>query len=220
MMTTPVTANGAPSWYVSPTRQLERVKQLNMLHGWGFQDSDFPAVIGASLRDNEVLLLAVYLPAKGRKSGLLHTFDELWDACESPTGYTKWRWPELKATAKLLRQAPRYDHTPGIRWVVFDPNAYHGLSSEAALKQSKTDGVRLAGVEGLIANLLFPTWATSWDGNKSPHPWLSGLQFYWDSGWSQSVYLRYWDGDRRVSVNADWSDFVLSSFGSPSVREC
>ncbi len=220
-MIPPVIASGAHSWYVSPEQQLKHVRDLIATHGWGFSDTDFPSIPEFKLRtETEVLLLCVYLPAKGSKPGVLRTFDELWDAYESPTGYSKWRWPEFKATAKLLRQAPGYYHTPGIHWVAFDPNTYHGLSPEAALKQSKIDGVVLAGVEGLMANLLFPTWATSWDGNKSPYPWLSGLQFNWNSNWSDSVYLYRWADVRQVRVLAGWSGGVDSRFGSPSVREC
>ena len=71
-----------------------------------------------------------------------------------------------------------------------------------------------------MANLLFPTWATSWDGKQSLYPWLGGLQFKYDSGWSYSLFLGRWDDGRRVGFHARWSAGVRSVCGSPSFREC
>lgn len=210
-----------PAWYVSPAEQLKKVEALNAALDWGFVTKNIPAIPGYRPSDpNEVLMLAVSLPPKGRKSGLYHTFDELWNLIEAPDGYTKWRRDELKATSKLLRQAPDYDYTPGIRWVVFNPNAYHGKSPEAALDASKADGVDLAGVEVLMAALLFPDWIASWNGTDSPFPNLSGLQFYWDAGWSDVPYLDRWGGDRRLGLYAHWADDRSDRWASPSVREC
>lgn len=210
-----------PTWYVSAVEQLKKVMAFNAALDWGFQDSDFPAIPGYRPSDpNEVLMLAVSLPPKGRKSGLHRTFDELWNLIEAPDGYTKYRWDELKATTKLLRQAPGYSHTPGIRWVVFDPNAYRGKSPEAALKQSKIDSVQLAGLEVLMAALLFPTWTTSWNGGSSPYPNMSALQFYWNSDWSHVPFLNRWDGLRQLKLHADWADGSYDDWSSPSVREC
>ncbi len=210
-----------PSWYVSPEDQLKKVKAFNAALDWGFVTENIPAIPGSWQHNpNEVLMLAVSLPPKGRKSGLHHTFDELWNLIEAPDGYTKWRWEELKATAKLLRQAPGYDYTPGIRWVVFNPNAYHGKSPEAALKQSKEDSVQLAGLEVLMAALLFPTWTTSWNGGSSPYPNMSALQFYWNSRWSVVPYLCRWVGSRQLRLHADWAGYAYGGWSSPSVTEC
>lgn len=210
-----------PSWYVSPEDQLKKVKTFNAALDWGFVTENIPAIPGSWQHNpNEVLMLAVSLPPKGRKSGLHRTFDELWNLIEAPDGYTKYRWDELKATTKLLRQAPGYNHTPGIRWVVFNPNAYHGKSPEAVLKQSKIDNAQLAGLEVLMATLLFPTWATSWNGDSSPYPNMSALQFYWNSGWSRVPYLDRWDVARRLELRAHWAVGSREDFASPSVREC
>lgn len=213
-----------PSWYVSPEDQLKKVKAFNAALDWGFQDSDFPAPPGFRPSDpNEVLLLVASLPVKGRKPGLHRTFDELWNLIEAPDGYEKWRWDELKATTKLLRQTSGYIHTPGIRWVVFNPNAYHGKSPRKALELSKADNVQLAGTEVLMAALLFPDWATSWNGNTSPYPNLSGLQFNYDgdsTDWSGVPDLNRWDDVRQLELNADWADSSFDYWSSPSVREC
>lgn len=213
-----------PTWYVPLEQQLKQVQAFNAALDWGFQDSDFPAPPGFRPSDpNEVLLLVVSLPVKGRKPGLHRTFDELWNLIEAPDGYEKWRWDELKATTKLLRQTSGYIHTPGIRWVVFNPNAYHGKSPRKALELSKADNVQLAGTEVLMAALLFPDWATSWNGNTSQWPNLSGLQFNYDgdsTDWSDVPYLRRWDGARQLRLHARWADFSHVIWSSPSVREC
>lgn len=209
-----------PSWYVSPQQQLERVKTFLEHQDWGFSSVP-PVPEGFVPRTaTEVLMLNVRLPKKGKQPGLHRTFDTLWQLIEAPNGYNKWRMPELKATAKLLRQAPGYGHEADISWIGFDPNAYQGLSPEAALKQSKEDGVCLAGTEVLMAAWLFPDWVTSWDGRSSPYPNLSGIQFYWDTDWSHVPYLVPWDCSRHLDLNAVWADYSVEVFASPSVREC
>jgi hypothetical protein len=216
-----VVSTQQPAWYVSPERQLERVKRFDRQRDWGFEESEFPTIPeDASLCDGEVLLLCVYLRGQRGKGALERTFDELWYLFEPPTGYTKWRWEELKSTAKLLRQAPGYDWKPGLRWVVFSPNAYRGKSPEQALRAAKLDNVQLAGVEVLMANLLFPDWATSWNGQDSLYPWCSGLQFRWNSGWSRVPCLDRWDDGRRLELDASPAGGVDGYWSSPVVREC
>lgn len=211
----------SPLWYTLPEQQLEHVRQLNKQRDWGFEDSDFPSIPeDIQLHGDEVLLLCVSLRAQRGKSALQRTFEELWYLSEAPTDYTKWRWDELKSDSKHLRQAPGYKHTPGIRWVVFNPNAYHGKSPEAALKQSKIDNVQLAGLEVLMAVLLFPTWATSWNGDTSAYPNMSGLQFYWNTDWSRVPYLDRWGDGRQLGLYAGWAGYSGVCFASPSVREC
>jgi hypothetical protein len=169
---------------------------------------------------NGVLLPIGQLAPKGKQPSLERTFDGLWKLYEPPAGYTKWRWDRLKADAKHLRQAPGYDWNPGVRWVEFDPTAYHGLSPENALKQSTTDNVQLGGIEVLWALLLLPEWVTSWNGTDSPYPNLSGLQFYWESGWSNVPCLRRWGGSRQVGLDAIWAAYAGGYWSSPVVREC
>ncbi len=208
---------------VAPAQQLERVKQLNQERDWGFAEADFPEVPqDVTLNEGEVLLLATYLsPQRGKQSGLRRTLEELWDLI-GLSGYDKSRWEGLRSDAKHLRLAPGHDYRPGVRWVVFNPNAYHGLSPESALARATEDNVQLAGLEVLMALVQFPDWATRWDGSTNPYPWLSGLQFNWDDSstpWSRVPYLRRWDGIRRLRFSTDWASNADSSWGSPSVRE-
>lgn len=209
---------------VTPAQQLERVKQLNQERRWGFAAADFPEVPqNPTLNEGEALLLAVYLPPqRGRQSGLRRTFEELWSLVEPPSGYDKSRWDELKSDSKHLRSVPGYDYKPGIRWLVFNPNAYHGLSPQDALARAKADGLRLAGLEVLMALVLFPDWANRWDGTTVPYPWLSGLQFNWDntsSAWSLVPDLYRWVTSRQLLLSTGWSGLTDSYWGSPSVRE-
>lgn len=210
-----------PSWYVSPEQQLEGVRWLNAERKWGFSDSDMPSVPqNVTLNKGELLLLCVYLPKAGKQTGLQRTFDELWELCQAPNGYTKYRWDELKSDSKHLRSAPGHSHRVGVRWVIINPTAYHGKSAEYALSRRNEDNIRVAGVEALMLQVLCPDWATSWNGDSSPYPNLSGLQFYWNSDWSGVPYLRRWDDDRRLELRAFWADSGLPYWASPSVREC
>jgi hypothetical protein len=104
--------------------------------------------------------------------------------------------------------------------VGFDPNAYRYLSPKAALRQSKVDNVQLAGVEVLMATLLFPAWATSWNGTSSPYPIVSGLQLHWNALWSYVLCLVIQVYDRELTLGGFCADDVGVLFTLPSVREC
>jgi len=215
----------SPDWYdASPERQIEKTSAFLELHGGqeGFRPSDIPAVPTNFIprTKTEVLLLAVYLPDKGRVKGFRRTFDAWWDFIVPPAGLTKWRWEELKSDSKHLRLAPGVEYKPGIRWVAFDPNAYQGKSPKDALAQSANDGTTLAHAEVLMVAAQFPSWASSWNGGNSPYPNMSALQFYWDTDWSRVPYLGRGGGSRQLKLSADWADFADSRWSSPVVREC
>jgi hypothetical protein len=168
-----------------------------------------------------VLLLNVRLSKKNKQPALHRTFDELWSLIQAPSGYGKWRWDELKATNKLLRRVSGYGHeVDEVEWVIFDPVAYQGKSPQEALELSNADGMQLAGTEVLMATLLFPDWPLSWFKDNMPAPNLSGLQFYWNAGWSHVPCLRRWDGRRQLELSANWAGRANSCGASPSVREC
>ncbi len=214
-----------PSWYSSVDAQIERVSAFLELHGGGqegFRVSDIPAVPNFIPRTKtEVLLLAVYLPDKGRVKGFRRTFDAWWDFIVPPAGLTKWRWEALKSDSKHLRLAPGVEYKPGIRWVAFDPNAYQGKSPRDALTQSANDGTTLAHAEVLMAAAQFSGWVSSWNGGKSPYPNMSALQFYWDADWSDVPYVCRWvDSGRKFNLLSDDAGYALGGWSSPVVREC
>jgi len=215
-----------PSWYGQVGAQIEKASAFLELHGGGqegFRVSDIPAVPNFIPRTKtEVLLLAVYLPDKGRVKGFRRTFDAWWDFIVPPTGVTKWRWEELKSDSKHLRLAPGVKYAPGIRWVAFDPSTYRGKSPEGALAQSVNDGTTLAHTEVLMAAALFSGWVASWNGTDSPYPNLSGLQCYAITDWSRvpGLYYRWGDGLPQLRLNAYWDESASASgsWSTPVVR--
>lgn len=212
-----------PTWYLSPEQQLECVNQLNVERNWGFSDSDFPSVPEHFVprTPTEVLMLAVYLPPLwGKVDGLQRTFDELWDLVQVPQGSTKYRWNELESDSKHLGVAFGHAYEPGIRWVAFDPNAFHGKSPQRALQLAEIDNPYLAGVEILMAALLFPTWPTGWNGDSSPFPNLSGLQLYGRADSRLVPYLGWRRDGCQLRLDAIMAGNVHASWASPTVREC
>lgn len=216
-----IVQGSVPSWYVSPEQQLARVNRISAEWNWGFTDADFPSVPEnfTPSTATEVLLLSVYLPKSGRIGGLQRTFDDLWRAINPPEDYTKHRWDGLESDSKHLRPSSG-TWKPGVRWVAFDPNAYHKLSPEKSLEQATASGQTLAGTEVLMAALLFPDWGKGFDGTFSPYPNMSGLQFFYDGSWSRVPYLNRWDSDRQFLLSTDWADGARGRWASPVVREC
>ena len=210
-----------PSWYVQPSQQIECVKEFlaNYGGGSGFTPADIPSVPTnfTPRTPTEVLMLAVYLPDKGKTKGVQRTFDSLWDFVKTPTGYTKWRWDQLKSDSKHLRLLEGIEHRPGIRWVAFDPNANHGKSPQSCWDNLDVAST-LAGPEVLMALAHFPMWAASWNGNKSPYPNLAGYQFYWEAAWGRCPCVYRYGGDRRLGLDADSADDAHDGWASPSVR--
>lgn len=224
-----VKPGSTPFWYEkTPSEQLDAIKYLNGVRGWGFTDADFPsAPEEAQLGLNEVLSLAVYLPKKGRQSGLQRTVEELWGAIPEKIGdFTKWRWDGLKTDSKHLRLAPHTDGSerdwkPGIRWVVIDLTAGLGKSPRTVLATTDVDDpYQPTGVELLSLLLLQPNWATSWDGKKFFYPNLTGLQFYYNEGWSRVPFLYRSDDDRQFELYAAGDDYTGGKWASPAFREC
>jgi len=139
---------------------------------------------------------------------------EIFRAFIPPDGYTKHNYIEDAE----LRYAPGMKPTGGLHLVHYEPNAYAGLSPEAALDAARTDKVRLAGIEVLEYLMLTPKSGLTWDGKLYYYPNLSGLQRKYGTDWSLVPY-----------VNRNGSVFFLHSFGadyapprwsSPVVREC
>lgn len=222
-------AHPLPAWYVSPEQQLERVRQLNAERKWGFADADFPAVPSFMPRTpTEVLLLAVYLPQKGKVSGVRRTFDEHLTVIESQlrgTGRDYYRSDGLKSDRDHLQLFGTAWHEPamGLRWVAYDYAANHepenGHRVDELWKAKAND---LAASEVLSALMLFPEYGPSMDGDKTPYANLAGYQANWgsESDWSCCPCVDWWSGGRQLGVSAGWADGRDYVWASPRFREC
>lgn len=176
--------------------QWERIlQQADMFEP--FTDTDEPLVTGGFGYDNPTTLVS-----------------KLFGVLTPPDGYTKVNYIQ---DAKL-RYAPGMQPTGGLRLVHYDPNAYSGLSPEAALKAAKRDKLRLAGIEVLEHLVLNPRTSLTWDGKLYFFPNLSGFQCGPD--WSRVPYVYRWGGGRRLRLDDGWAGGGDPDWSSPSVRDC
>lgn len=188
-----------PSWWWTPDRQLARARKL-----WGSNITlPEPPPDFKPRTATEVLLL--HVP---------QSFDELWEAVVAPSGYTTWRWPELKSEKRHLRLAPKVPNRTQPVWLAFDPEHGKGERPDKFWGQSN-----LAASEVFSALIQFPDWPLSWfKGASAPN--LTGYQFKYDSDWSRVPFVYRWDGSRRLRLYAHWAGSGNAYWASPSVREC
>ena len=140
--------------------------------------------------------------------------NKLFGAFTPPDGYTKYNYIEDAE----LRYASGMKPTGGLRLVHFVPNAYAGLSPEAALKAAKQDKLRLAGIEVLEHLVLNPQAGLTWDGKLYCYPNLSGLQRKYDAGWSSVPCVSRHGSE--FSLSSYVADNAYPLWSSPVVREC
>ena len=163
-------------------------------------DSDEPLVSGGFGYDNPSSLVK-----------------KLSGAFTPPIGYSKLDYIEDAE----LRYAPGMKPTGGLRLVHYDPNAYPGLSPEAALKAARADKVRLASIEVLEHLVFNPESGLRWDGKLYYSPNLSGLQRKYDTDWSVVPCLDRWVVSyRRFRFDSYWADDADGRWSSPVIREC
>ena len=187
-----------PSWYISPERQLERARQL-----WPNAVLPEPPKEFTPRTKSEVLLL--HVP---------DSFDSLWDKVNVPTGYTKYRWEDVKSDKRNLRLAPnKREYTEPV-WLAFDPE--HGKGERPDSFWGQAD---CAASEVFSALIQFPEWSLAWfNGASAPN--LSGYQLKYDGSWSNVPCLGRWGGDRQLRLFDCWADYRYDGWSSPSVREC
>lgn len=185
-------------WYVAPERQLDIVKRLNRERFWGLAEDKIPTPprCFTPRSATEILMLSVGLRGTAGRDGLRRTVEELWSLIVPPSHYAKHVATSFAAGLSSLRLVPGHLSVPGIRWVAFDPVAYHELPANEAFTCLSGD-VRLAGTEVLIAALLFPGWAARWSWLEGtvPEPYLAGLRLRDKHSRTRVPQLRRWDGD-------------------------
>lgn len=140
--------------------------------------------------------------------------NKLIGAFTPPDGYTKYNYIEDAE----LRYASGMEPSGVLRLVHYDPNAYAGLSPEAALRAARADKVRLAGIEVLEHLVLTPKSGLTWDGKLYYYPNLSGLQRKYDSDWSSVPYVNR--GGSGFNFFSGDDAYAGPSWSSPVVREC
>lgn len=211
-----------PEWYSNPMMQISAVSDFLEHYGdgrKGFRPSDIPGLPDFMPRTpTEILLLSVMLPDEGGVSGFHRTFEAWWETIDGFSG--KRRVAAVRSASDDLQLAPGIDYSPGIRWVVFDPSGYQSMSPDEALQRAAIDGVSLAHVEILMVAALFPAWATSWLGEGSPAPFMSGARIFHD-GPSLGVPCIYLAADGgSLWLDAERADRFNPNWASPTVREC
>lgn len=214
-----------PSWYVSPQQQLANVTRWNRERNWGFIPDDFSIGVPQFKPTSplEVLVLAVYLPDKGKGKakvpGYVRTFTELWEiaASQQPGKYQN---PDLKLDAEHLRllEGTEERHEPGIRWVVVDLGAHHEF--EKGREVRKVRGKDSAHAEVLAAAAHFPGWIQAMDGKTVPYVDIAGYELTFPGGdpWRRVPWLYWYRGGRRIRLSARWLGGV-SSASAPVVRD-
>jgi hypothetical protein len=197
--------NVLPSWYVVPSLQLDRVRQLNAERDWGFADAHFPAVPSVKQSGTEVLLLAVYLPGKDGAWDVQRTFNEhlaVIQQQQDASGRTF--CPYVKSDRKHLRRfSPTWhEPRPGLRWVLYDYAFSHDPANGIAVKDLWYDEQRgLAASEVLTALMLFPEYGLSMGDRKTPYANLPGYQVLVDADWSNVPYLYRFGSHLRLDAD-------------------
>lgn len=187
-----------PTWWRTPEQQLERARQL-----WPNAVLPEPPKEFMPRTKSEVLLLHV-------PDG----FDSLWDKVIAPTGYTKYRWNNIKADKRNLRLAPNKVEFTEPVWLAFDPERGKGEHPDSFWGQADT-----AASEVFSALIQFPEWSLAWfHGASAPN--LTGYRLKRHGGWSHVPYVRRWVGDQQLVLSDFWAGSRDDDWSSPSVREC
>lgn len=187
-----------PTWWRTPEQQLERARQL-----WPNAVLPEPPKEFTPRTKSEVLLL--HVP---------DSFDSLWDKAIAPTGYTKYRWEDVKADKRNLRLSPnKREYTQPV-WLAFDPEHDKGERPDSFWGQADC-----AASEVFSALIQFPEWPLAWfNGASAPN--LSGYQLKYDENWSYVPCLDRWVDVPQLKLRVRWAGYRDGYWSSPSVREC
>lgn len=213
-----------PWWWMKAGFQVNKVVELYKEHDWEFMRADVPKIPQewTPPTPTSVMLLMPYARDWAPKSlpGLQRTYGDMLRSLASSrgAGFEFFIQDSLRVNGLDYLALNMEDWTPGIRWVWFDPDAYRGLSPDEARQRAKADGVRLAGIEILVAMKQFPQWIASWVGKINPLPNLSGL--YIERGFKEVVpYLSLHD-DTRVELKTAPSHLANLDWTNPTITDC
>lgn len=207
-----------PELFVSLEVQLANVRNWNQMRGWGFTDADFDAIDLTPLNHTGLVVdvIVVYLPDKGKTSGIQRTFEELWDIASSIQPYN-WRYESLKSDPKHLRLLDGIEHTPGIRRVTLDLGANWDTTN--GIRPVDVRGKDSVHAEALAAAAHFPGWVQAMDVERVPYVWLPGYQVTLPGGeaWRLVPYLNWDSVYGKVNLSAHWDDYRNYSWACPVV---
>ena len=203
-----------PSWYISPEKQVLVAKRIRQSWDYVYNDIPIPMVPEPfpPLTSTEVLMLNVVVPRFGYRASLKDTFNELWDMI-SIRGADKYSPNNILMTRLSFKDS--LAEKPGFYWLAFDIDASNrGLSPYKASKIAWKHQKFLAGTSVLMAMVLFPKWAETWDGKKSPFPIMGGLDYC--SGHTLAVKL--WQ-QRQLYIQVYSNEKMDHRYFSPTIRE-
>lgn len=211
------------NFFLSPSEQVVRFKELNTDNFWGFAESDIPEIPKDILvKDGEVLTLSFYFPKNGNSSACIQTFSEHMEALEIQLTHFGQRlsWPKImKNNLKSLRLISGVEHKPGIYWTIlnykqfFNPANGHRVSD---IISGTSSTVVLAASEILSAILLNPDWirgmGENLNGVSVPDVTLPGYE------WNNKVLRFDLRGANILKLNFYPAATKFFQAASPTVR--
>ncbi|MDD3035838.1 MAG: hypothetical protein PHO93_02880 [Candidatus Saccharimonadaceae bacterium] len=147
-------------------RQLFTTIELARERWYDFSESDLTIIDETPqftpVTPTEVPLVVLYLPDRGKKSGILRTADMYWDALRLPSGCKKVCSNQLLSKLDQLVLANGIEHKPGLNILGFDPY-YHDIGADYF---SNNDTDWLAHCEIIASNVMLDNWVLECDGIK------------------------------------------------------
>ncbi|PIR07147.1 MAG: hypothetical protein COV55_01810 [Candidatus Komeilibacteria bacterium CG11_big_fil_rev_8_21_14_0_20_36_20] len=199
--------------FVPCSQQVELIRRLNKLRGWGFSETDFSMLdYNPSCPYGQFCTPVLDV----RLNTIKETFDEAW-LCISSL-YDSWRWPAIKTDVNHLRLMPKKNHLRGLRWKVL--NLAGNWDKMRGLRPKDIRYPKLSpSSEILWAVVYFREWLTSMDGINVPYVWLPGYEcrLEYEANWSRTPVL-IWSHDRReVQLVTLGMDFYQNGWAAPII---
>jgi len=199
--------------------QLANVRRWNEDREWELTESELAGVDLAQTEHASPLVvdvLAVYLPAAGRMTGVQRTCAELWDLAASRQP-NSWCWDERKDGPKPVRLLDGVHQRPGVRRVTLDLAAR--WSQRPGMRPIDVRGPTSAAAEILAAAAHFPAWVRAMDGEHVPYVCLAGYQVTVPTYevWRHVLCLSWSHIHRRINLSDNWADYYQDRFASPEL---
>lgn len=201
--------------FLSPGKQIARVRRLNLKRKWGFTDKDFRQAETSIPKWPEDKLVAVtlvpYLDDEKMCKRIKRTFRELWEVAASAQHASWIRGGNTDSDPlRLLKGAT---HQPGLRWEVIDLGCNRS-QPPVEIRSSKSSPH--AGI--LAAAMLHPEWVKHMDGDNVPYVWLPGYEANVADRhpWKDVPTLSFVREDCRIESSCGWYDDGRVGWAVPS----